>query len=115
MRTKGDTFFVNLTLATAVNYVKKGAQDEGVSNELVSEYGDLSIEQGFYVLVYEKYYMRSSNRASLTILLHKVENMVKVFCVGSGGGQGSIFSFDWGAADKFESIPRSVLNKYIID
>lgn len=114
MEAKGDIFFVNLSLEAAVNYVTEGVINEGMSNELVSEYGDLSIENGFYVLVFEKYYMRSNNRASLTVLLHKVDDGVKVFSVGSGGGQGTIFSFDWGASESFESVPRSVLEEYIV-
>ena len=114
MRKKGDAFYVRLSLKEVVRYITKGVLNEGTSNEIVSEYGDLYGDQGFYMIVFEKYYMRAGNRASLTVLMHKVDNKVKIFSVGSGGGQGTIFSFDWGASDKFESLPRRILENYIV-
>jgi len=40
--------------------------------------------------------MRSSNRASLTVVVTGRDNQVQVDAIGSGGGQGALFSFSWG-------------------
>lgn len=114
MSKTGDVFYINLPLLTAADYLVKGVKSQGMSNELVSEYNDLTDGNELYVLVFEKYYMRSSNRTSLTVCLHQCGDRVKVFAVGSGGGQGAIFGFDWGAADSFGRMPREILNSYIV-
>ncbi len=62
------------------------------------------------VLVFDKYYMRASNRASLTVIITENENSVIVDAVGAGGGQGIIFNFSFGAEEDFVSILKDLLN-----
>jgi len=61
------------------------------------------------LLVFEKYYIRSSNRASLTVMLTEMGDLVNVDAVGSGGGQGPIIKFSWGAEEDFVDVVRRVL------
>jgi len=51
------------------------------------------------LLVYEKYFMRNSSRATLTVMLDNLDGITTVHAVGSGGGQNALFNFDWGAKD----------------
>ena len=53
------------------------------------------------VRVYDKYYMRNSNRASLTLTVAGDENDCYVSAIGAGGGSGAVFNFSWGAEDDF--------------
>ena len=58
-------------------------------------------EQEVHVVVLEKYYMRSSNRASLTVTTDNLEGQTKVHAVASGGSEGMFMRFDWGAGNNF--------------
>jgi len=61
------------------------------------------------VRVYDKYYMRNSSRASLTLVAAGEGNTVKIVAVGAGGGQGAVFNFSWGAEeDLVEVVKESV-------
>ncbi|MPM94763.1 hypothetical protein SDC9_141911 [bioreactor metagenome] len=62
-----------------------------------------------YVMVFEKYYMRASNRVSLTVVVTGENGRVSVDAIGAGGGQGPLFSFSWGAEEDFEDTVAAVL------
>lgn len=73
-----------------------------MSAELV--YSDIrEVTGGFTscILVFEKYYMRNSSRASLTVTIHNFDGNTKVTSIPSGGSQGMFLNYDWGAGDKF--------------
>lgn len=61
------------------------------------------------VAVFERYYTRVGNRASLITLISGAEGEVTVDAVASGGGRGSILRFNWGAEKNFASIAEKVL------
>ena len=65
------------------------------------------------LLVFEKYYMRNSSRASLSVLISGPEGntpgTVIVDAIGAGGGQGALFSFSWGAEEAFAGIVEKIL------
>lgn len=52
----------------------------------------------FYV--YEKYFMRSSNFASLSVVIRQENQFVMVYAIASAGGSG-IFNISWGANEDF--------------
>lgn len=54
-----------------------------------------------YLIVYEKYFMRVKNRVSLSIMLSEVNERTQIVAIGSGAGQGALFSFDWGSEEDF--------------
>ncbi len=61
-------------------------------------------------MVFEKYYMRSSNRASLTVALTSKNDEIVVDAIGAGGGQGVFFRFSWGAEEDFVSSIENILS-----
>ena len=63
------------------------------------------------LLVFEKYFMRAGNRASLSIMLNQFENDVTADIIGSGGGQGPLLSFSWGAEDSFVATTEDILSE----
>ena len=70
-------------------------------------------EDGAYKVLFEKYYMRSGNRATLTFLADNLEEHTRVHLSAGGGGQGIIFRFDWGAGASFSTSARDALAEYI--
>ncbi|QRN85428.1 hypothetical protein JR334_10840 [Clostridia bacterium] len=62
------------------------------------------------LLVFEKYFMRASNRASLSLMLNQIGDYVTADMIGSGGGQGPLFKFSWGAEDSFVSTAVTILS-----
>ena len=65
---------------------------------------DSQINENTYFIVMDRYFFRNKSRASLSIVITEDEfGHAKIEAIGSGGGRGLIFSFDWGAGDSFES------------
>ncbi len=83
----------------------EGMEASGMSCQLV----DSSRRNDSIMLVFEKYYMRAKNRASLSIMLSEGEDSVFADIIGSGGGQGAIFSFSWGSEEDFVDSGKYVL------
>ena len=85
--------------------------NSGMTMNLVdkSDYscGDIKIA----VRVYDKYFMRNGNRASLSLTV--VGNGMDIFisAIGAGGGQGIIFNFSLGAEDNMVGIVRESINR----
>lgn len=106
---------VNLTPREAADIVSKYVMSEGMSTKFVDSWSNASGEgREAIMLVYEKYYMRNSSRASLSVMIENLTGLTNVCAIGSGGGQGAIFDFDWGAADQFESLPSRALRDYVV-
>jgi len=61
------------------------------------------------VSVYDKYYMRSSNRASLTLTVIGNSTDIQVCAIGAGGGSGALFNFSWGAEEDFVDVVAQAL------
>lgn len=64
------------------------------------------------LLVFDKYYMRNSSRASLTVNVIGNGGVVYVDAVGSGGSQGALFNFSWGAEENFVDTVAQILGGY---
>jgi hypothetical protein len=91
--------------------LKSGITASGLSCELVdSSIRSVGGEKAI-LLVFEKYYMRASNRASLSIMLTHDGDTVYVDAIGAGGGQGALLKFSWGAEESFVSIVPNILNR----
>lgn len=61
-------------------------------------------------LVFEKYYMRSSNYASLTVVLSADGEAVNADLMGSGGSS-SLINFSWFAEDDFVGVATGILSQ----
>ena len=84
-------------------------QNSAVSCQLVDRISRTLDDITYDLLVFEKYYMRSSNRASLSVCVIGQNGQVIVDAVGAGGGQGVFFKFSWGAEENFVSVIRQIL------
>jgi hypothetical protein len=67
-----------------------------------SNYEDANIKMA--VRVYDKYFVRNGNRASLSVNI--VDNGYEVFisAIGAGGGRGGFFNFSLGAESALTNI-----------
>jgi len=80
-----------------------------VSCELVDRIDRKIGDESAILLVFEKYYMRSQNRASLSIMLTGSDGEVFADIVGAGGGTGVFLRFSWGAEESFEESACAIL------
>lgn len=72
------------------------------------------------IKVYDKYFMRNSSRASLNLTVLEDGRTTHVVAIGSGGGQGAIFNFSWGAEKELVQevqvfLEKMVIREYIIN
>ena len=80
-----------------------------LSCEIVGSVRRIAGSAEIYLLVFDKYYMRASNRASLSVLVTGEGGRVTVDAVGAGGGQGALFRFSWGAEENFVGAVEKIL------
>nr|MDD6335891.1 DUF6054 family protein [bacterium] len=96
-------------VAQVAGQLKDVVLNSGISCELVGTVSRSQGGQGVQVMVFEKYYWRAGNRASLTLVVSGQGNTVCVDAISSGGGQGPIFKFSWGAEKSFVGIVSRAL------
>ncbi len=92
--------------------LRDGIQSSGLSCELIESVTRSVGGANIYVMVFEKYYWRASNRASLTVVVSGEGGEVWVDAIGSGGGQGPIFRLSWGAEDSFVGTVENILRPH---
>ncbi|MBN2540138.1 MAG: hypothetical protein JXB08_01285 [Bacilli bacterium] len=81
----------------------------GLTMELINQAAHKIDDKSVYLFVYEKFYWRSSNRTSLTIMITGDIDESYVDVISSGGGQGVLFKFSWGAEKSFVNQVRNLL------
>lgn len=107
-------FCVSLSPADAANVLYNYVINEGISTECVGRYANRSPNgQETILLVFEKYFMRNSSRASLSVIIENVSGQTIVYSIGSGGGQSTLWKFDWGASSDFANLVPNALRNYI--
>ena len=114
------TLWVNLPLEQVLEKIEDGVTGLSLTGQLIDTY---TVDGGnghrCIVQVYEKYYYRSSNYASLTVTVddfasNDSSGCTRVHLMGSGGS-GSVFNFfDWGASSSFEDVAQQALQEWII-
>jgi len=67
------------------------------------------------IVIYEKYFMRNSSRASLVVTINNFNGVTEIESISSGSSQGMIFNFDWGAGDQFANSVKNLFESYIMD
>jgi hypothetical protein len=73
------------------------------------------ITEDTHFIVSEKFFFRNSSRCSLSIVLSSTDSyQTLIHAVGSGGGQGLIFRYDWGSAKSYEHDIIKMLDQYQI-
>ncbi|MBB2483299.1 hypothetical protein H5P36_24405 [Bacillus sp. APMAM] len=63
--------------------------------------------------IFERYYHRTSGRATLTVILENFDGENKVRCITSGSAE-SIINVDFGASKNFVNWIKDVLKEYIL-
>ena len=61
----------------------------------------------------EMHNWRASNRVTLTVTVDDFTGRTRVHTVGSGGGEGAFFRFDWGASASFAGLPQKALADFL--
>ena len=104
---------VSLSPGEAASIIESAVLNSGASVEQIGSHHSTSPDgKAAILLVYDKYYMRNSSRASLSVLIENVGGSTTVVAIGSGGSQGAIFNFDWGSAGNFEKAVSKALQPY---
>jgi len=102
----------NYSLDQTLKIIKDELPKLGVSLEFVDE-GYIESDTGLtYLIVYEKYFMRVSNRVSLSIMLSEVKSKTQIVAIASGASQSVLFSFDWGSEEDFVSDFKRLMYEY---
>ncbi|MBN2299611.1 MAG: hypothetical protein JXC31_00320 [Acholeplasmataceae bacterium] len=83
--------------------------NSGISINLLSKHAHKVGDELVYMLVFDKFYYRNGNRASLSILITEQDGMVTVDATGSGGGKGIFINFSLGAETNFVNLIERVL------
>lgn len=107
-------FYVSIEPHDVLERIKTNIVEGSISGKLIDQYERVVGDQQIVVCILEKYYMRTSNRASLTVTVDNLEGKTKIHAVASGGGEGAIFRFDWGVGNSFINSVAKALDEYII-
>ena len=98
--------------SSLASYLDDGIRSSGMSVELVDSssvrLGNVTVR----LYVYDKYYMRNSSRASLTVEIIGNDDICCVTAIGAGGGNGSFLSFSYGAEEDFVSVVEKLIDNY---
>ncbi|MDF2884804.1 MAG: hypothetical protein K0R54_5374 [Clostridiaceae bacterium] len=89
-----------------INRLQSEIINSGISMELVEESNYSSGDTNIAVRVYDKYFMRNGNRASLSLTVAGHGNDIFISAIGAGGGQGIIFNFSLGAEEELVDVVR---------
>jgi len=109
------TFRGLLSPAETVSEIKRRFHGTALSCQLVDEAHKFMGSTTASLLVYEKYFMRAKNRVSLSIMITSDMGVTDVFAIGSGGGQGPLFSFSWGSEEDFVSSFSRIIKQIGFD
>ncbi len=106
-------FNVKISPSEAMNSINNGFTKGSISGKLIDYHKRSLGDNEVIVFVLEKYFMRTSNRASMTVTIDNFDGTTKVHAVASGGGEGVFFRFDWGAGDSFANSIEKTLAEHI--
>ncbi len=101
-KVKGNYAQISSSLNSAV--LNSGVSVNLVDSSRISV-GDTEI----MIRVYDKYYARNGNRASLTLTVAGNSDETYVSAIGAGGGSGTFFNFSWGAEGDFVETVASAM------
>jgi len=107
-------FTVSITPMEAAEIIQSEILRGSISGTLVDHYVRNAGSSEVHVLIMEKYYMRSNNRASVTATIDNFEGTTRVHVVAAGSSEGVFFRFDWGAGNSFATSVERALEQYIV-
>jgi hypothetical protein len=94
-----------------VNRLQNDITNSGITMNLVDESNYSSGDTNIAVRVYDKYFMRNGNRASLSLTVVGHGSDIFISAIGAGGGQGILFNFSLGAEDDMVAIVQESIER----
>ena len=94
-----------------IHHLQEDIINSAISMNLVEESNYTSGDTNIAVRVYDKYFMRNGNRASLSLTVVGHGNDIFVSAIGAGGGQGVLFNFSLGAEDDMVAIVQESIER----
>ncbi len=91
--------------------LEEDISNSGISMQLVDESNYAYNGTNIAVRVYDKYFMRNGNRASLSLTIVSHGSDIFISAIGAGGGQGIIFNFSLGAEDEMVAIVQESMER----
>lgn len=92
-----------------IDELDRAIMGSAMSMNLVDESNYKSGDVQVAMRVYDKYFMRNSSRASLSLTVVDEGSRIYITAIGAGGGQGIIFNFSWGAESELVDIVQDCL------
>lgn len=94
-----------------VNRLQKDISTSGISINLVDESSYTTGNTKVAVQVYDKYFARNGNRASLSLTIVGRDSNIFISAIGAGGGKGVFFNFSLGAEDDMVAIVQNSIEQ----
>jgi hypothetical protein len=94
-----------------VNRLQNDIGNSGISMNLVDESNYTTGDTKIAVQVYDKYFARNGNRASLSLTIVGRGSNVFISAIGAGGGKGVFFNFSLGAEDDMVAIVENSIEQ----
>lgn len=94
-----------------LRHLENDISNSGMTMNLVDESNYSVGDTKIAVRVYDKYFMRNGNRASLSLTVVGDGNDIFISAIGAGGGQGIIFNFSLGAEDDMVAIVKDSVER----
>ena len=91
--------------------LERGIENSGLSVQLVDQSTITLNGVKVAVRVYDKYFFRNGNRASLTLTVVGDQDDVTVSAIGAGGGSGVLFNFSLGAEDNLVELVQRIVEE----
>ncbi len=94
-----------------INRLQNDITNSGMTMNLVDESNYTSGDTNIAVRVYDKYFNRNGNRASLSLTVVGHDREIFISAIGSGGGKGILFNFSLGAESEMVAIVQRSLER----
>jgi hypothetical protein len=96
---------------SVVDRLHEDIVNSGMTMDLVDESNYAIGDTKIAVRVYDKYFMRNGNRASLSLTVVGHGDDIFISAIGAGGGKGIIFNFSLGAEDDMVAVVEESINR----
>lgn len=94
-----------------VHFIIEEMGRSGKSVELIDSVTRRIGDATVYVMVFEKFFIRSSNWASLTVIVTAENDDIIVVAICAGGAQDFLMKLSWGAEESFVSSIENILSR----
>lgn len=96
-----------------LNCLQDDIGNSAFTMNLVDESNYNSGDTNIAVRVYDKYFLRNGNRASLSLTVVGHNNYIFISAIGAGGGQGVFLNFSCGAEEDMVAVVKASVERMI--